>query len=512
MKSKLSSIFPGILLFAVALVIGLVVYRDYGMGWDEPLHRDLGLVTYKYVFHGDQSLKTYQDRVLGTGFEVPLILLEKSLKLNTLRDIFMMRHLVTHIFFLCSAFCGYLLALRLFKNQFTACLGFILIAFHPRIYAHSFFNSSDIPFLSACLIALLLFHIAFEQRKWGWFLLLGIVCGYATTIRAMGVFFLPCIGAFFLIDAIHTRVVKGNAGRVLSHGLLCVTGFGGMLYLSWPVLWEAPLQNFITIFHKLANIYYGGKVLFNGEFFPAEHLPTDYMFVWFSITVPELWLIAGTGGLIWIVYLLARQPAQYFLNTPERNFILYAACFAGPVAAMVLFHGANVDDWRHLYYIYPSFVMLALFLVNKLLAARSKLVVQGLCLLQVGATSWFMIGNHSFQQVYFNSFVPHKPEYLRNNFDLDYWGCSFKQGLEQLVAADKSDSIKINWSIPPLFNNILMLPDKDQKRIFVVDGRDKAHYLITNFRGNAKVEYPDLQPVHTISVQNSMIMCIYKLH
>ena len=123
-----------------------------------------------------------------------------------------------------------------------------------------------------------------------------------------------------------------------------------------------------------------------------------------------------------------------------------------------------------------------------------------------------MIRNHPFQQVYFNSLVSHEKEYLRNNFELEYWGCSFKQGLEHLVSANKSDSIKIYWSVQPLFNNILMLREQDRKRIFVIDDRKGADYIITNFRGNHKVEYPDLKAEYSISVLNSTIMCIYKLH
>ena len=165
---------PGLILFSLFVIAGLLCYKDYGIAWDEPTQRGIGNITYNYVFKGDQALKTYEDRDLGTGFELPLIFLEKGLHLTDSRDIYLMRHIATHLFFLLGAFCGYLLALRLFKNQYIACLGFIMLAFTPRIYAHSFFNTKDIPFLSAFLIVFLVNEIAFEKNKRVWYLLLGL--------------------------------------------------------------------------------------------------------------------------------------------------------------------------------------------------------------------------------------------------------------------------------------------------------------------------------------------------
>lgn len=503
---------PGIILFFVALAIGLLTFRDYGVSWDEPLQRQLGEVSYNYVVKGDPALFTYSDRALGTGFELPLLFIEKALHLNNAREIYFCRHLITHLFFLVAALCGYVLALRTFRSQFIACVGFMLFAFHPRIYAHSFFNSKDIPFLSAFLIALLLAHLAFGQRKFVWYVLLGMACGYATSIRAMGIIFLPCIGLFLLADIVACLIAKKKIVAAVTRAGCFIAGYCAMLYVCWPYLWSSPFQNFVSAFHSLVHIAPGGKVLFMGHYHDAQALPLSYMPVWFAITVPEVWLAVGVAGLLCTIVAVAKRPGQYVLYAPENSYLLYVMCFCGPVIAMVVFKGVNIDDWRHLYFIYPSFVMLALLALHRAMRGRYRLAILAVCMAQLGITGYFMVSGHPFQQVYFNSFVPHRPEYLRNNFDLDYWGCSFKQGLEQLVAADKSDSIKINWSIPPLLNNIPMLADKDQKRIFVVDGRDKANYLITNFRGNGKVEYPDLQPVHTISVQNSTIMCIYKLH
>src|SRR5580693_5315776 len=106
MKEKLLVYWPGLLLFIITFVAGIASYKDYGVSWDEPLQRDLGVVTYNYVFKEDTALKTYGDRALGAGFELPLVIMEKCLHLADAREIYPARHLATHIFFLVSVFLG----------------------------------------------------------------------------------------------------------------------------------------------------------------------------------------------------------------------------------------------------------------------------------------------------------------------------------------------------------------------------------------------------------------------
>ena len=54
MKTLLKTYAPGLILFVISLVIGMMVYKDYGVAWDDPIQRDLGLVSYNYAFHKDQ--------------------------------------------------------------------------------------------------------------------------------------------------------------------------------------------------------------------------------------------------------------------------------------------------------------------------------------------------------------------------------------------------------------------------------------------------------------------------
>ena len=122
-----------------------------------------------------------------------------------------------------------------------------------------------------------------------------------------------------------------------------------------------------------------------------------------------------------------------------------------------------------------------------------------------------MVHDHPFQELYFNSFVSHSPQYLLKNYDLEYWGCSYKQGFERLLASDSSKTIKVNCSFKRLFdNNVMFLPEKDRQRLQYADLNDAA-YFIPHW---AQVDIPrgyTLTKTDSISVLNSTIYCLFRV-
>ncbi len=237
MKKRLSDYFPGVVLFLIALFIGMLTYQDYGISWDEPIQRLPGVQSYNYIFHGDKELLTAPNDYHGPAFEIVLVFFEKGLHLTDTRDIFLMRHIVTHIFFLVSALFAYVLIFRLFKgNKFLASIGFIILVMSPRIYAHSFFNSKDVPFLSMMLITLTVCQAAFDKNRSGPFILLGLACGYTTSIRIMGVMLFGLILIMLITDVIVNSIQKTKQTKTILNLLLFVAGFCFSLYISWPYM------------------------------------------------------------------------------------------------------------------------------------------------------------------------------------------------------------------------------------------------------------------------------------
>ncbi len=500
---------PGLLLFITALAVSLLAYQDYGITWDEPEMRGLGLATYDYISNGSREMFTLKTAHYGSLFELLLVCIEKWAHLTDSSDIYLMRHLVTNLFFLLSGFSVYVLAYRQFKNKLVAGLGFIMFVFAPRIYAHSFFNTRDVPFLSMFMITLCYCQVAFEKNRKIPFFILGMLCACTTGIRIMGILLVCFTLLFLVIDIISGfRNKKSTTGNVWN-ALLFSAGFCTTLYAVWPYLWHAPLQGFIDSFNSFTRFPWHGSVLLNGKMELGTNLPWTYFPIWFLISSPELWLIAGLAGILWIVARFIKKPLNFLNNTPDRNLLLYLLCFSVPVVAVIFLHSVIYNDWRHLYFVYPPFIMMALYVIDKMLRTRFRYAIVWLCAMQVAITGSFMIRNHPFSQVYFNNFVPHTDEYLGHHYELDYWASSFKIGLEHIIQSNPPGMIKVSGEYANLVGNNIMLLSRDKRnRIQLVNMWD-ADYVFINNRGLPNGQYTD---EYIVKVLNSTVLGVYKMN
>ena len=185
------------LLFAAA---GIAVADDYGLARDELGQRRIAEQNAAYIMGDADALPKNHNRFYGIAFELPLLLAERALGLQDSRDIYLSRHLLTHLFFIAGGFICGLLAWRMFNNRWIALLAMLLFLLHPRLYAYSFFNSKDLPFAVMFVIALYLTHRAFRRDTLGAFVLLGIVVGLAANLRPFALLFIPAVLAMRGLD------------------------------------------------------------------------------------------------------------------------------------------------------------------------------------------------------------------------------------------------------------------------------------------------------------------------
>ena len=103
-------------LFFVALALmGLLIYKDYGISWDEPIERLTGIVNLNYIgefFHirwiqndpvlsanSSLHLLQYSDRYFGPAFGIISVFLERLLRINDEQQIYFFRHLLNFTVF-----------------------------------------------------------------------------------------------------------------------------------------------------------------------------------------------------------------------------------------------------------------------------------------------------------------------------------------------------------------------------------------------------------------------------
>lgn len=499
----------GVFLLLIMLLVGILTFDNYGVSWDEPTQRETGQVSYNYVFSDDDALLTWKDRDYGVAFELPLIIIEEVLNLEDSRSIYIMRHLVTHCFFLIACYFMFILIDFLYKNKLLATVGFLLLALYPRIYAHSFINTKDLPFLSMLVICLYYFVRALDKKSILNFIKLGICVGLLINLRIMGVLILSGTLAVLVLDLL-LKKEKGIQLRSISIFIVfsCLT-----LFATWPYLWQDPLNNFVLAFENMSSFRWDRLVLYKGEMIKATELSWDYIPTWFSITTPLVYLLLGAFGFLLLIFQFLKKPSEFLHNSIKRTNMLFLGYFIAPILAVIVLHSVLYDGWRQMFFIYPSFVLLIIYGLSHLLK-RKKLFITAISALVITfcVTAGGMFRNFPLNNVYFSElFIFTPPEYLRKNYEMDYWGVSYKQSLDHILKVDSSATINISVENIPGIINLLILPSEDRKRFKHV-ARYEAKYFITDYRWHPEEysEYADLK-FHSITVCENTVNEIFKL-
>ena len=305
------------------------------------------MMSYIYLAHGDMTLRTRNDGInkYGVGFELPLIFIEKGLGLNNDRSIYYMRHLAGHLFFLFAAFLFFFLIDYLYKNKLLAALGFLLLVANPLIYSHSFYDSKDVPFLSMYVICYYLAALAFTKNNLRYYILLGAACGLLTNFRIMGVLLIACIGFFFLLDYLQNKGDKPKRKEIRKFFWVFFLTALAVLYISWPYLYNNPVQNFTDAFKDMSRHQWEGVVLFDGQNIKSTEIPTwKYAAVWIAITTPPVYLLLRLTGIVILAMHFFRKPKPFFTNQPERNNLLYVVGFFQPLVSVIIFHSVIFDS------------------------------------------------------------------------------------------------------------------------------------------------------------------------
>ncbi len=244
---------------------------------------------------------------------------------------------------------------------------------------------------------------------------------------------------------------------------------------------------------------------------PGTQISWDYIPTWFVITTPISYLILGAIGIFAFVFTFIKKPRHFFKDAITKNTLIYLICFFAPVLSVIILHSVLYDGWRHLYFIYPSFVLLCVYGLHVYLP-RFKRVLIPFVFLSILFVGVYMIRNFPTHYVYFNYFVSRhtEPEYIRKNYEMDYWGSSFKQAVEYILKNDRSDSLKLYVESYATSNLAILFKPEERKRFHLVSAED-ADYFITNYRGHPQ-DYSFNKPIYySIKVLNTSVIDVFKM-
>jgi hypothetical protein len=467
---------PIFVLLAINILIGLLVFRNYGYSWDEPLFYDYGdALGYAYSpsewFSGDfdieRSFGTSGDDHKTRGPAYLLLAREPVILLEALGlDKASAWHLANFLFFQIGIYFLYRLALRWMSSS-AALAASAFFSWQPLLWGHAFINPKDPPFLvcflaSVCLgfemVDRLSDQSVYGKPKVSTVLIPAIVLGITTSIRVLGPLAGLLVFLYFLAELLRNKRLRVSAAPWFAFSIYTIIALLAM-FSTWPFLWQNPLENFIGVFRLMSDNPTNLSVLFGGEVYRAGELPRRYMPFMLGTTLTEpVWPLFVLGAIAGYYRLLihsrrssnnlqeADSAASWnslrssldFAETRSQviSLTLVLLWFLILLAYVLLRRPAMYDGLRHFLFILPpvflftgfSFEYLHKYIGNSWLYA-------GLVLLFLAPGILGIVRLHPYEYTYYNSFVGGTAGAFRQ-YETDYWLTCYKEAVEALEQKD----------------------------------------------------------------------------
>jgi hypothetical protein len=485
---------PVILIFFSYLIIGILIYDDYGISWDESNHRINGftalnflreiffLVIYPDLEHKGKAF-VESTKQYGVLFDLPMAFIEKKFHIENSKNYFLLRHFFNFIVFYISSIFFYFLLKKRFSEKLSV-VGLLFWILSPRIFADSFYNMKDLVFLSFFVISLFYAIKFLDTLSYKNAFLSSLACALAIDVRIMGIIVPFVILVFFIFGSIDNKnFLKKFIWKIIVFFCLLII----FTILFWPYLWNDPLTNFLNTLKIMSSYQWRGGVFYFGDYISALNLPWHYPIVWIFISTPIIYLLLFILGSALI---LVRLFKRFFNLSSEKKFndlwrgnkermdIIFFLIFYFTLFLVIEMNSTLYTGWRQLYFIYPCLIIISirgLQFISRIISSKYLFILLAPFLLYI---STWMIINHPFQFVYFNKFAGKK---VGNYFELDYWGVSNRSSLTYIVNNDKRNELKVYVSsASPYHFSLLLLDKRDRKRIKIVDNVNDADFLVTN--------------------------------
>ena len=472
-----------ILFFSGYFLVGLNIYKDYGISFDEETNRLYGLTNGNYILKKTLSENSYDkffsevtkskfpekiklkkptelqnffDRAYGVFFELPLATIEVLFNVKDDRDVFLLRHLITFIFFWVSCIYFYLLLNKIFKNKIISLIGVVFLIINPRIFANSFYNSKDVVFLGIFLIANYYGYSIIEKRKIRNILLFSFFSAGLINLRLFGVIVPFAFILNFVFNNFKKRIILDTLYIKLILLILI------LYYFLTPYLWENPIDNFLHTINHFTNlpVY---ETFYFGESIKTTNTPWHYIATWILITSPPFFIFIFLGGLF-IIFL--KDLKKYNDLTIFYALISLFSYIFLPYVILNILNVTMYDGWRHFYFMYPVLIIVSLHLFKYISTLRTSYwnIFLILTLLIVSINFIGLFKQHPYQNIYFNSVFIKNP---LEKFEKDYWGLSDKQVLQNFLKVKKNEEKFVYGYSGSMFKSSLKILKPEDRKKFV---------------------------------------------
>jgi hypothetical protein len=522
--------------FISLFIIGIFIFSDYGLSVDDDNSRVNGFVSLKHIFEiffsqytfkiddiiDVSNINIYEERYNGSAFDLPMAFLELVFKITDSRQIYLFRHFFNFLLFFTSVFIFYKIVKNRYNSYFTGIIGAAFLVASPRIFAESFYNTKDICLMSLFIINLFTAINFIEKPNIKTAIIFAIISSLTIDVRILGIFLPVLIFLIYIINILRNNDFKNKILPLLF--FLITLPF--LIILFWPYLWGDPVGNFIEAFAHLSKHTFYGYNFYLAEYISVQNVPWHYPIVWIFITTPIFYLVLFVIGFVFIVYRLIKRLIKIEENNSYKDLwrgkrelqdLIFFSTFLIPIFIIIILNSTLYDGWRHLYFIYPSFLMISIYglnLIKIVILKKKDLLINFLtCFLVLQIFIWMYL-NHPFQYVYFNLLAEKN---FNKNFEMDYWGISNKIALEYIAKKTNKKVYVYNLNTSDLALSNKILKKKNRDLISVTYDLSEANYIINSFRDwNGATKPQDylipsnFEILYEIKVDGVTINSIYK--
>lgn len=507
----------------------LLLYKDFGVPWDEKIFFEVGRFYLVQVFnalHIPTNLSTEgftptPYHVLGHGVFMDMVTVLAGLPFPHFN--FETLHLIRAFFSIPIFILAFWIMSKLVSKVYGL-IAMVLLLLSPRFFPEIFYNAVDIP-TTLLFIASVSFFIYYSQSKQTIFksVVFGLLLALTVQQRLL-LFFLPLLNFVFL-GIVQRKHIK----QFLLHQGIILIAFVFFLHLVHPYLLTHPLIGMFDMLHSAKQYPWNAAVLFEGNFFQAgvNPLPWYYLIKTIIITTPPFLLI------LFLLGHLSLLPHFFNRKTkPVKLTLIYIfLTFYIPLLLNSLLSPTLYDSWRHFLFLSVPIIIIAseglhLILANKKLQISkykdipsyllnpqnrnftlfAKGVAGILILIAMLYTGIQMIKLHPYEYLYYNFLVDGlKGAY--GKYETDYWGLAYKEAsiwFNEHIN-DSSQTYRIFVEGDPLSSTTYFKPN-----MFLSTNIGESDYIFTFTRWNFHVNHPG-KTIHTIEKEGIPLIFIKKL-
>ena len=485
-----------LLFIATLATIGIWTASDYGMSWDYEWHDLYGRQVFDWYASPskDHEAVTAWMRFYGPFSEL-FVNIARLLFPNV--DGIALKGAVTFLVGLSAAGASYIIGSRM-SNRRAGFIAAVMLMLTPMYYGHSFINHKDLPFAAAyawvlASLVTLIDTTAPKARHW---VVVGIAFGACLAVRVGGVLLLPTIGIAWMYltfsDGTSFRFNLKTAWRNTAFFCLqLVSAFATMMAL-WPFALVKPFTGPLEALRIGAKFPFTHTVLFEGQQLTPDLLPNRYIFVWFQVCLPEIFLCGLAFAAVAAMFILISQRSAIWRRSTAQAMTLICGAVI-PVAAILIAKSTLYDGVRHLLFIVPSLAVISAlgfeFLFSKMSGGLRK------CLWPCIGLGWIaviieLVALHPYQYVYFNRAFGGGLPGAAGKFETDYWATCMKDSVDWLK--EHKEELKppfsvAGWSHPiqiagyltptsPMAEGITYTPDEGAADMYLTTTRWNGHF------------------------------------